>query len=356
MLKQNPQIEFEGIAGTQMQALGCRSLYPMEKLSVMGLVEVLQHLPELMKMRRDLIKHWINNPPDVVIGLDAPDFNLVLETTLKKAGIPTVHYVSPTLWAWREGRHKKLKAATDLLLAIFPFEEAYLKKFNINATYIGHPLADKIQPQKNTTAARQVLDLKESTTVALLAGSRMGEIKRHSAIFIEAALLLQKKDPEIQFISNFATQKTQDYFIQQLQEQAPNLKITCFQTETAQIFAACDIAIVASGTVTLEGLLVGRLMVVCYRLNPLTYGIIQLFKLVKIHYFSMINILADQALAPELLQSKCRADLIVNEVEKLLQDKNNNKKYPIYQRIRQQLKCNASQQGAKAIFKLINQK
>ncbi len=356
MLKINPNLHFEGIGGIQMQSLGCDSLYEMEKLSVMGLVEVLQHLPELFRIRSHLIEHWIQNPPDVFIGIDAPDFNLPLETKLKQAGIKTVHYVSPTLWAWREGRHKKLKAATTLVLAIFPFEQQYLQQFKINARYIGHPLADQIAFQKETTESRLTLKIDpHKMTLAILAGSRMGELKRHAALFIQSAALLQKQYPDLQCISNFATDKTKAYFMQQWALVAPDLKIHCYQHQTETVLGACDIAIVASGTVTLEGLLVGRLMVVGYRLSPLTYWIIRGFKLFKLPYFSMVNILAERKIVPELLQADCQAQKISQAAQTLLKAESQTL-LERYQDIRQQLKCNASQQGAKAVFDLLDDK
>ncbi|MCP4127505.1 MAG: lipid-A-disaccharide synthase, partial [Gammaproteobacteria bacterium] len=196
-----PNVQFEGIAGPRMQELGCTTLFPMEKLSVMGLVEVLSHLPEVLSIRRTLRNHFLNNPPDLFIGIDGPDFNLSLERDLKQAGITTVHYVCPSVWAWRAGRVNKIRASVDMVLSLFPFEREFLQKHQVPATHVGHPLADEIPLEPDQPGARERLGLDlNSRIIAILPGSRSSEVGSLSEDFIRAAMLCQQRFPQMQFV------------------------------------------------------------------------------------------------------------------------------------------------------------
>ena len=299
-------IRFEGIGGASMLDEGLEPLFPMEKLSVMGLVEVLRHLPELLAMRRKLIRRWSEDPPDLFIGVDAPDFNLALERALKEKGVPTVHYVSPAVWAWREGRTAKLRAAADLVLCIFPFEKPFLEKHGVRAEYVGHPLAKSYPLHPDQGAARQELQLDaQQPVLALLPGSRVNEVKLLAPPFLQAANRLAKRIPALQVATPVATPKTGELLREIARNEAPELPLKTFPGKTAQVLTAADAALVASGTATFEALLCKRPMVVGYRMNPLTYRIITGLGMLKTEYVAMANLLSRELLAPEFLQDAC---------------------------------------------------
>ncbi len=317
-----PDIRFEGIGGPQMAEQGLESRFPMERLSVMGLVEVLGRLPELLKMRRELIRHWLQSPPDLFIGVDAPDFNLKLEQRLKAASIPTVHYVSPTVWAWRQKRVKKIRAAADLVLSIFPFEQEFLQTHGIPCTYVGHPLARQYPLQPDRQAARQHLGLPpDASVLAVLPGSRGGEVQRLARPFLQTAAACAQQIPGLAVIAPLATQKTQAAFHQACRKYAPELDVVTARNNTPEVLAAADVVLVASGTATFEALLCKRPMVVGYKLNPLTYQIIQKLGMLKINHVSMANLLSEEPLAPEFIQQSCEADQLLPAVMRLFQDK-----------------------------------
>ena len=317
----HPQVRFEGIGGPAMARQGLTSWFPMEKLSVMGLVEVVRHLPELLALRRELVRRWLRRPPDLFIGIDAPDFNLNLERRLREAGVATVHYVSPTVWAWREGRVEQIRRAADLVLCIFPFEPDFLRRHGIAAHYVGHPLAQAYPLEPDTAAARRRLGLAaEAPVLALLPGSRMGEVARMAPPFLGAAQRLARRLPGLRVVTPTATPATEARFRAQVQRLAPELAVTVHPGATADVLTAADLALVASGTATFEALLCKCPMVVGYRLHPLSYGIIRALKLVKTPQVAMANLLADRPLAPELLQGACRAEPLAEALEALWED------------------------------------
>ena len=303
-----PQAQFEGIGGQNMLQAGFKTHYPMETLSVMGLFEVLKHYRQIKRCHDELRDYFLQNPPDIFIGIDAPDFNLRLEKHLKQAQIPTVHYVSPSVWAWREHRLKHIQAACDLMLTLLPFEAVYYEKHQHPVTFVGHPLADKIALQTEKHTARQDLGIDtEGTWIAILPGSRGTELKQLAAPFIQTAQWLLTQRPELQFIVPLANQKTQAIFQQQLQQVAPTLPIHFFTAQQShQVMAAADVILMASGTATLEAMLVKRPMVVAYRLMTLTYWLAK--QLVHIPYFSLPNLLANEKLVPEYLQHQVTPD------------------------------------------------
>ncbi len=317
----HPEVRFEGIGGEAMLAAGLESLAPMEQLSVMGLVEVLGRLPRLLKLRHDLIRRWKDQPPDLFIGVDAPDFNLKLETRMREGGVPTVHYVCPTVWAWRPGRVKKIRRAADLVLSIFPFEEAFLHQHQVPSAYVGHPMAADYPLQPDRVAARDALGLKkEAPVLALLPGSRVGEVKRLAPPFLGAARLCLEKLPQLQVVTPLATARTHEDFQRACRETASELDITLVRNRTRQALEAADVVLVASGTATFEALLCERPMVVGYRLNALTHGIIRGLKLLQIEHVSMANLLTGEPLAREYLQGECTAENLAGALLDLFGD------------------------------------
>jgi lipid-A-disaccharide synthase len=317
---QLPDAVFLGIAGPRMIEQGCQALFPSEKLAVMGLVEVLGHFRELSAIRKQLISHFLAAPPDVFIGIDAPDFNLGLEGALKHGGIPTVHYVSPSVWAWRRYRLKKIARSTDLMLTLLPFEAAFYEEHHIPVRFVGHSLADAIPVEVDRTAARTRLGLpRDGEVVALLPGSRMTEVRMLGEVFIAAAKLLLERRPQLRFVAPLASEATQALFKEQLQAQGGDMPITVIAGQSQQALAAADAAMVASGTATLEALLLKCPMVMAYRLKPVTYWLAK--HLLKVAYFSLPNLLAQRPLIPELIQDAVTAERLAAAVEGHLDDK-----------------------------------
>ncbi len=351
-----PDATFEGIAGTEMQQAGCVSLYAMDRLSIMGYVEVLPRLFELLKMRKSLIQRWIKNPPDLMIGIDAPDFNLKLEQKLYQVGITTVHYVSPSVWAWKEGRVKKMKGAMDLMLTLFPFEVEFYKKHNIPAEFVGHPLADEIPLEVDKLEARKELSLSsEPTILAVLPGSRMGEINRIAPDFLRALKILHQNHPGWLFVTPMVNSKVEERFSDLQQEIAPNVPITIIEGQSRTVMSASDQILMASGTAVLEGMLVGRPMVAAYRVAPMTARIIRFFNLIKSKYFTLPNNLANEYLVPELIQEDVTVENIVKEVEGQFNQSEEQKNNMLnrFNEIHIQLKQNASERAAKVLSDLI---
>jgi lipid-A-disaccharide synthase len=299
-----PDTEFYGIAGPRMEAEGAKSLYAMEKLSVRGYVEVLRHLGEILAIRRGLTAKLLADPPDLFIGVDAPDFNLGLEAKLKAAGIPTVHYVSPSIWAWRAQRIHSIKRAVDHMLVLFPFEEEIYRDAAIPATFVGHPLAEAmpLDPDSEREEARAQLRLPASAVpVALLPGSRVSELELHADLVIQTARELHRRRPELRFIVPLATRETRESFEKRLYAlEARDLPITILFGHARLALYAADAALVASGTATLEAALARCPMVITYRLNPITYWLVR--RRAMVPYVGLPNILAGEFIVPELLQ------------------------------------------------------
>ena len=299
-----PEIDFYGIAGPRMVAEGARALYPMEKLAVRGYVEVLRHLREIMAIRGGLARQILADKPDLFIGIDAPDFNLGLEAKLKAAGIPTVHYVSPSLWAWRPERIHSIGRSVDHMLVLFPFEEEIYRKANIPVTYVGHPLADEMPLEPDRREARAQLRLGTSHVgVALLPGSRLSELEFHADLLIQTASALHARRPELRFFVPLATRETRDYFESRLYAlEARELPITILFGHARLALHACDVALVKSGTSTLEAALARCPMVITYRLNPITWWFGNRRKVLP--YIGLPNILSGEYIVPELLQDE----------------------------------------------------
>jgi lipid-A-disaccharide synthase len=353
-----PDARFVGVAGPRMQAEGCETLVPMERLSVMGLVEVLKHLRELLGIRRRLARHFLADRPDVFIGVDAPDFNLGLERRLREAGIPAVHMVSPTVWAWRPGRVKGIRRSVDLMLSLFPFEEAFLRSHYVPVRYVGHPLADEIPPGLEQASARAGLGLPPGgEVVALLPGSRLGEVTALAAPFIQAARWCLERRPGLRFAVPLVTPTLRACFEETLTREEPGLPVTLVDGRSREVIAAADCVLTASGTATLETLLIGRPMVVGYRVNPFTYHLVKGLDLVKVPHIAMANLLAGRALAPELIQDRCRADLLGAEVLAFLDDPGRVAAIRTeYRAIHERLRCNAAARAADAVLELVGEK
>ena len=349
--KHYPNAKFIGIGGAKMQKLGFESLFSMEELAVMGIVEVLGRIRRLFEVRKSLVNYFTEHKPDVFIGIDAPDFNLGLELRLKQHAIKTVHYVSPSVWAWREKRIFKIAKATDMVLSLLPFEKVFYDKHQVPCTFVGHPLADDIPLENDKDQARIALNLPlENKILALMPGSRGGELSRLLAPFFQTAIQLQQEDENLLFIVPMVSKKRADQFNALKEQLAPNLKVQLVIDKTQTVMAASDCLLMASGTVTLEAALIKRPMVICYKFNMLTHLLAKW--LVKLQWFSLPNLLANRSLVPELLQEEvCPEKIIPLVKERLYQDQSQlNETFHI---IHQQLKCDASKQAANAVIDLL---
>ncbi|HGF7144932.1 TPA: lipid-A-disaccharide synthase [Vibrio cholerae] len=346
-----PDAEFVGIGGPKMNALGCKSLFDMEELAVMGLVEVLGRLPRLLKVKAELVKYFTANPPDVFVGIDAPDFNLRLELSLKQAGIKTVHYVSPSVWAWRQNRIHGIAAATHLVLAFLPFEKAFYDKFNVPCEFIGHTLADSIPLASDKVAARQLLGLDEQRRwLAVLPGSRGSEMKMLAEPFIATCQKLQARYPDLGFVVALVNAKRRAQFEQTWQQVAPELNFVLVDDTARNVITAADAVMLASGTVALECMLLKRPMVVGYRVNAFTAFLAK--RLLKTPYVSLPNILAGEELVKELLQEHCTVDNLYHEVSRLLES-DNQALMDKFTEMHQWIRKDADQQAAQAVLHLI---
>lgn len=311
--EKKPDLQFEGIGGSAMIAAGCNSLFDMERLSVMGLIEPLKRLPDLIKLRRDLYHHFTREKPDLFIGIDSPEFNLGLELKLRRLGIPVVHYVSPSVWAWRQRRIYKIKKAVDLMLTLFPFEARFYEEHHVPVRYVGHPLAAQIPLEPDTHAARRALSLDEHQTyIALLPGSRRQEIRFMAEPFLLAAKELYAKAPHLQFITSHVNEERYQAFYAVYQKLAPEIPLHFFTQRSGNVMAAADVIVVTSGTATLEAMLYKKPMVIGYRLSKPAYWLAK--KLVKTPFIGLPNLLANRALVPELIQEKLTPEAIASHV------------------------------------------
>ncbi|MDP7591177.1 MAG: lipid-A-disaccharide synthase [Litorilituus sp.] len=347
-----PHAQFIGIGGTKMQKLGFQSLFAMEELAVMGLVEVLGRIRRLLSIRKSLVNYFTAHKPDVFIGIDAPDFNLTLEAKLKVQGIKTVHYVSPSVWAWREKRIFKIAKATDMVLSLLPFEKTFYDKHQVPCTFVGHPLADDIAMYNDKAKARLELGIVADNTkvLALMPGSRGGELSRLLAPFFESAQQLQQQDEKLVLVAPMVSEKCAEQFYALKTQFAPELNVNVIIDKTQQVMSASDCLLTASGTVTLEAALIKRPMVICYKFSPMTYYLAK--ALVKLKWFSLPNLLMNKALVPELLQGDvCSEQIIPLVKERLYTDQQ--QLNDSFIAIHQQLKCNASEQAAKAVVALL---
>lgn len=349
-----PHMTASGIGGPAMIEAGFTSLYDRERLAVMGIVEPLRRLPELFKIRNALFQYFTKHRPDVFIGVDSPDFNLGLELKLRQAGIPVVHYVSPSVWAWRKKHIHKIAKAVDLVLTLFPFEADFYREHGVPVQFVGHPLADLIPLKPDQSAARQSLHLERETTyIAILPGSRRNEIKYLAELFITTAAHLSCIRPDIKFITS-AVSAERDQEVRALCKRvAPQLPIEFFVGKSHEVMAAADVVLVTSGTATLETMLYKKPMVIAYRMAELTYQIAR--HLVKIPYIGLPNLLANQLWVPEFIQKDACPEQLSSA---LLDFIDHPKKVAVLEKkfleIHQTLRCDANRQAAMAIQNLFH--
>ena len=311
-----PHARFSGVGGPAMQAAGLHSLTDMERLSVMGLVEVLRHLPDILAAERALLAHWAADPPDVFIGIDAPDFNLRIARALHARGVRTVHYVSPSLWAWKEKRIHKIRRCIDLMLCLFPFETAVYDKHGVAAVCVGHPLRDRLR-MVPAAEARAALGLPlQARILGLFPGSRRGEVRRLLPVFLETWQRLQAADPALQAV--LSLRQPPDKASAALLATLPH--VHRFDADSATLMAASDALLLASGTITLEAALLNRPMVVAYRVHPVSAALARVLKLLKINRFSLPNLLASADIVPECMQEGCNPARLAAELMPLLAD------------------------------------
>ena len=347
--EQYPEVEFIGVGGPLMAAQGLESYFPMERLAIMGLVEVVGRLPELLARRKRLIADLKAQQPDVFIGIDAPDFNLTIELKLRKAGIKTVHYVSPSVWAWRQKRVFKIRQACDLMLTLLPFEAQFYEEHDVPVLFVGHPLADSIPLHSESGPAREQLGLPaDGQVVALLPGSRGGEVAQLGALFIDTARYLLAEKPSLRFIIPAANQARHEQLTALLSDM-PCLPISVVDGQSQTVLQACDVVLIASGTATLEALLFKKPMVVAYKLSPVSHWLLS--KMVKSPYVSLPNLLAAEMLVPEFIQDAATPDILGDAVLKLLFD--GSQQIQRFAELHESLRCDASQRAAQGVLQLL---
>ncbi|MGD8514541.1 MAG: lipid-A-disaccharide synthase [Granulosicoccaceae bacterium] len=347
-----PDAIIEGIAGPRMIEAGCKALYPADKLSLLGLVEVLGHYRELRGIRQALYEHFLDTRPDVFVGIDVPDFNLGLQDKLHRAGIATVQYVSPQVWAWRRYRIHKIARALDLVLCLFPFEVDFYREHDVDAEFVGHPLADSIDLEVSQSAARQRLGLPEDKRIiALLPGSRMSEVKRLAKTFIDTARWCYARDAQCEFVVPLASPGVAEVFKAVLAGQGEDLPMTLIDGQSHDAMAAADVVLMASGTAALEGILLKRPVIVAYRMAWLSYQILRHW--VRLPYYSLPNLLANEAIVPEFLQQQANPEQLGRAIfEYLEQPDRIDRLVDRFTAIHESLRLNTSQRAAEAILRV----
>ena len=352
--KHLPDAEFVGVGGPKMESAGMRVLYPMEKLAVRGYVEVLRHYREIVGIRKKLKRLWLAEKPDIFIGIDAPDFNLSLEHSLKRGGVPTVHYVSPSIWAWRRERMRQIAQSVTHMLALFPFEKPLYDEAGVPASYVGHPLADMLPLEPDRGGARDLLKLRrEGTIVALLPGSRQSEVQAMADLFVRTAQRLLELQPAATFLVPLVSRETRHLFEETLYRlKAQDLPLTILFGHAHDALIACDAALVASGTATLEAALLKRPMVISYKMPDLSWRIIKRKKYLP--YVGLPNILAGRFVVPELIQEDATADNLAQALSNLLQDKGVAAGLQqVFGQMQQDLRQNTAEKAAGAVLQCL---
>jgi lipid-A-disaccharide synthase len=350
-----PDARFEGIAGPAMIAAGCTRLADAESLAVMGLIEPLAEIPRLWWLRRSLISRWRNSPPDVFVGIDAPDFNFGLEKALRKSGIRTAHYVSPSIWAWRAGRIETVRKATDRVLCILPFEKKVYDEQGIDAVFVGHPKADSLAFDIDAESARRMLDLDGYKVVAVLPGSRMSEVSRLGPIFVAAAALLAAEDDSLRFVTPIATPKLRSVIEQQIVAAGMQDRFTLIDGDSIEAMSAAHVVLLASGTAALEAALLCKPTIAAYRIAELSARIIQIFGMVRTPHFTIPNLLTEEALVPEIIQWAVTPAAVAKEVSDMLNDTERQAAISSrFARLRTELALDADQRAADAVIELAN--
>lgn len=352
----DPNLVVEGIAGPEMRAAGCDAWFDSQDLAVMGLVEVLRHLPRILRIKRSVERRLLENPPDVLLGIDAPDFNLRVEKKARRAGILTAHYVCPSVWAWRESRVKVLREACDLILCLLPFEPAFLARHRIDGEFVGHPLADEIPSEPDQAEARRRLGLGQGPVVTIMPGSRASEVERIGPCLAQAAEWLAVKNPKISFVVPVASGDLRDAVDSQVESLAPSARVLIIDGDAHTAIAACDAALVVSGTAALEVMLSKRPMVVAYKMASVSYYIARTLialGLMRGDYFSLPNLLAGRSLVPELIQGEATPAALGQEINGLLQPSpHRDELVATFGEMQAQLRCGAGERAARAVLQL----
>ncbi len=353
--KQFGDVQFEGIGGPLMEAQGLESLFPMERLSVMGFIEPLKRLPELLRIRGSLYRHFRDSPPDIFIGIDSPDFTLHLEQKLRKVGITTAHLVSPSVWAWRKRRIRKIKRAVDLMLCLFPFETDVYREHGVPVAFVGHPLADEIPMRVEQADARAALGLPVSgKLLALLPGSRGGEVRLLAPLFLQTAQRLKLHDSQLSFVMPAANDVRYGE-LENLLVSYPELEVSLVKGRSREVMAAADAVLLASGTATLEAMLLKRPMVIAYRMAAFSWAVIS--RLVTIKYAGLPNLLASRPLVPEFIQNDATAEAMAAALQNQLSATQGREDLIVaYDSIHRQLALDFSARSAEAIAALLREK
>ena len=348
---QFPDAVFEGIGGPKMQAEGFQSLFDMDRLSVMGFIEPLKRLPELLRIRRTIVKRYSEDKPAVFIGIDSPDFNLTIEAKLHSLSVKTVHYVSPSVWAWRQGRIKKIKNSVDLMLSLFPFEADFYRQHDVPVRYVGHPLAQQLPMEPDTARARCALGLdSEIPVLCIMPGSRAGELELMADLFLDVAQVIDNVFPGLQLIIPAANEARYKY-LEKLLSNRHTLSVTLIRQQSHVAMEASDVVLLASGTTALEAMLLKKPMVVSYRLGALTYALVSPF--IKTPFASIPNLLSNEMLVPELIQSNATVDALSDEVLKAFGTGRAVSLGIKFRDLHQLLAINSGEIAAEAIAKLI---
>ena len=356
-----PGARFMGVAGPRMIAAGCEPWYHSEELSVMGLAEVMRHLPRLVRLRRDLKHRFVAAGLDMLVGIDSPDFNLPLEEALKRAGVPTVQYVSPQVWAWRQSRVASIRKAADRILCLLPFETEFYEAHGVDARFVGHPLADEVPMDTDVAEARSALGLDlQRPCLALLPGSRGAEIARLAGPFLDTARWMLARRPELQVTAGLANESTAAEFREKVRagrlDPPPDIHIG----RAREVMAAADVVLTASGTASLETMLTKRPMVVAYIVSSVTHGLVRLLGFRQLEHFALPNLLAGRSVVPEFLQGDVRADVLGPALESYLDGEHGRGKdsgwYDAFRSIHERLRRNANERAASAVVELLNKK
>ena len=349
--QQVPEATFEGIAGPLMLAAGCDQWEPAESLAVFGFVEPLANLPRLLRLRKSLVDRWTASPPDVFVGIDAPDFNLGLEKKLHNAGVKTVHYVSPSIWAWRSGRIKTVKAAVDTVLCILPFEKALYDAVNVDAVFVGHPKADSAPVNSDVLATRHALGINAGEVVAVLPGSRASEIKRLGGVFVAAAVKIAASRPEVRFVTPIATPALRAAIEAQVNAAGLADKFVFLEGDSQRAMIAADVVLLASGTAALESALLTKPTVAAYQVGRLTFAIAWQMSTKKMTHFTLPNLLMETPLIPEFMQDAVEPDGIAQAVIDLLDSPDRRRIIAErFARLRTELAQNTDQRVADAVI------
>lgn len=351
-----PEARFEGVVGPAMLEAGCEKLADADTLAVMGLIEPLKHLPELLKLRSDLVRHWTDSPPDVFIGIDAPDFNLGLERRLKDSGVVTCHYVGPTVWAWRQGRIRTIARSVNRVLCILPFEKDFYDQHGVDAVFVGHPKADRVPAVIDTQAARRSLGIgPDGEVVALLPGSRASEVTRLGPLFAAAARMLASRDPAPRFITPVAKPRLRSMYADLLDAEGIMDQVRLFDGRSEEVLAAADVVLLASGTAALESALFQRPTVAAYKVSAVTAWLVRHLGLLKIDYVTMPNHLTEQPLVPEFIQDDATPDKLAGAVAALLDDPGRRAAISKeFAKLRTRLALGADQCAADAVLGLVD--